>query len=60
MAEFKSPFDDLGRNHPAKVTGQMECFTCYEIVAEGTLDDQSTLVFTCSNGHENVLKDYRT
>jgi hypothetical protein len=59
MAEFKSPFDDLGVVRPKEISGSMECYTCYENATTGIYNPLSkTLVYVCPAGHETVLENY--
>lgn len=59
MAEFQSPFNDLGRA-PQVVRGQMQCFDCYDVVEEGIYDEtRRTLTFVCDKGHKTTLDNYQ-
>jgi hypothetical protein len=59
MAEFQSPFNDLGKR-PITVHGEMQCFDCYAVVPDGLYDKvKRTLTYVCDDGHRTVLENYQ-
>ena len=59
MADFRSPFLELGQSGTVTVTGSMECYRCYDTVEKGVYNKHdSTLTYVCINGHKNVVDNY--